>query len=98
MTSSTTARRIYSSFGGSTGSISPEISHKRQTISGQYVQSHNSVNLNGRIIQGMGGLPEVVVSIDQNEFKKAMAVRDINGRVERKSSSNLSTKISISTD
>jgi len=98
--SNTTASgvRYATTTGFSSGSPAIDDYRSRLGSSMSSGRSRDSVVLKGRFVVSSKGQAEVLVSVDQKTFNRAMAVRDVNNHVVRKTSFPLETAVSISTD
>lgn len=78
----------------SQGSSSMDEIPAHRLVGGIYGSSTRaSVVLQGRYVAGPNGMHEVVVSVDQKAFKRAMAVREINNRVDGRTSADIDTAL-----
>lgn len=59
--------------------------------------TRESVVLQGRYVAGPNGVHEVVVSVDQKAFKRAVAVREINSRIDGRTSVDIDTALRTAT-
>lgn len=100
MTTNTTSRsgRWTGVTGVSSGAVKSEGYSHRLGSAMHSQRNRDSVVLQGRFVVSSSGQAEVVVSVDQKAFRRAMLVRDINNHVEGRTTAAMDTAISISAD
>lgn len=99
MTTSTTAKgnRPHGTIYSQVSSSMDEVPAHR-LVGGIYGSpSRSSVVLQGRYVVGPNGMREVMVSVDQKAFKRAMAVREINSRIDGRTSVEIDTALRTAT-